>query len=147
MEISKLCKSLEDEQNQKKKLEGDIAVLQTQLLQLSFEADEVCFGLVFLDLVCVALCFDNSLLYLQTSRRLDRGEPGKVLGSIDSLVQQVKHSQAQEPGNGEKASVAKLFELFEQGLRTTNLYNSMILSTLSVSSHGFVFLFPQKVSY
>ncbi|KAG6579453.1 Kinesin-like protein KIN-UA, partial [Cucurbita argyrosperma subsp. sororia] len=85
LEISKLCKSLEDEQNQKRKLEGDIAVLQTQLLQLSFEADE-------------------------TSRRLDRGEPGKVLGSIDSQVQQVKHSQAQEPGNGEKASVAKLFE-------------------------------------
>ncbi|XP_022969864.1 kinesin-like protein KIN-UA [Cucurbita maxima] len=85
LEISRLCKSLEDEQNKKKKLEGDIAVLQTQLLQLSFEADE-------------------------TSRRLDRGEPGKVLGSIDSQVQQVKHSLAQEPGNGEKASVAKLFE-------------------------------------
>ncbi|XP_050945802.1 kinesin-like protein KIN-UA isoform X1 [Cucumis melo] len=84
-EILKLRKTLEDEQNQKKKLEGDIAMLQSQLLQLSFEADE-------------------------TSRRLDRGEPGKVLGSLDSLVQQVKHSQAQDAGNGEKASVAKLFE-------------------------------------
>ncbi|XP_011654782.1 kinesin-like protein KIN-UA isoform X2 [Cucumis sativus] len=84
-EISKLRKTLEDEQHQKKKLEGDIAMLQSQLLQLSFEADE-------------------------TSRRLDRGEPGKVLGSLDSLVQQVKHSQAQDAGNGEKASVAKLFE-------------------------------------
>lgn len=50
------------------------------------------------------------MLYVQTSRRLDRGEPGKVLGSLDSLVQQVKHSQAQDAGNGEKASVAKLFE-------------------------------------
>ncbi|XP_038874803.1 kinesin-like protein KIN-UA isoform X2 [Benincasa hispida] len=84
-EISKLRKTLEDEQNQKKKLEGDIAMLQSQLLQLSFEADE-------------------------TSRRLDRGEPGKVMGSLDALVQQVKHSQAQDAGNGEKASVAKLFE-------------------------------------
>ncbi|KAG6606153.1 Kinesin-like protein KIN-UA, partial [Cucurbita argyrosperma subsp. sororia] len=84
-EILKLRKTLEDEQNQKKKLEGDIAILQSQLLQLSFEADE-------------------------TSRRLDIGEPGKVLSSLDSLVQQVKHSQAQEPANGEKASVAKLFE-------------------------------------
>ncbi|XP_022158342.1 kinesin-like protein KIN-UA isoform X2 [Momordica charantia] len=85
LEISKLRKTLEDEQNQKKKLEGDIAILQSQLLQLSFEADE-------------------------TSRQLDRGEPGKVLGALDSLMSQVKHSQAQEPGNGEKASVAKLFE-------------------------------------
>lgn len=85
LEISKLRKTLEDEQNQKKKLEGDISILQSQLLQLSFEADE-------------------------TSRRLDRGEPGKVLSSIDSLGQQVKHSQVQDPGNGDKASVAKLFE-------------------------------------
>lgn len=33
---------LENESQQKKKLEGEIAVLQDQLLQLSFEADEVC---------------------------------------------------------------------------------------------------------
>lgn len=32
---------LEDEERQKEKLEGEIAMLQTQLLQLSFEADEV----------------------------------------------------------------------------------------------------------
>lgn len=34
---------LEDEASQKGKLEGEIAMLQSQLLQLSFEADEVCF--------------------------------------------------------------------------------------------------------
>lgn len=33
---------LEDEAHQKEKLEEEIAMLQTQLLQLSFEADEVC---------------------------------------------------------------------------------------------------------
>ncbi|CAL5377732.1 unnamed protein product [Camellia sinensis] len=40
-EISKLHKLLEDEVHQKRKLEEEIAVLQSQLLQLSFEADEV----------------------------------------------------------------------------------------------------------
>ena len=33
---------LEDEANQKEKLEEEISILQSQLLQLSFEADEVC---------------------------------------------------------------------------------------------------------
>lgn len=32
---------LEDEAQQKDKLEGEIAVLQSQLMQISFEADEV----------------------------------------------------------------------------------------------------------
>lgn len=32
---------LGDEAHQKEKLEGEIAMLQSQLLQLSFEADEV----------------------------------------------------------------------------------------------------------
>ncbi|MCH95092.1 armadillo repeat-containing kinesin-like protein 3-like, partial [Trifolium medium] len=40
-EISKLHKMLEDEAHQKEKLEGEIAILQSQLLQLSLEADEV----------------------------------------------------------------------------------------------------------
>ena len=40
-DISKLQKKLEDEACQKEKLEGEIAILQSQLLQISFEADEV----------------------------------------------------------------------------------------------------------
>lgn len=32
---------LEDKEGQKEKLEGEIAILQSQLLQLSLEADEV----------------------------------------------------------------------------------------------------------
>lgn len=41
-EILKLRKLLEDESRQKDKLEGEIALLQSQLLQLSSDADEVC---------------------------------------------------------------------------------------------------------
>ncbi|XP_040990212.1 kinesin-like protein KIN-UA isoform X2 [Juglans microcarpa x Juglans regia] len=82
--ISKLREMLEDEARQKEKLEGEIAILHSQLLQISFEADE-------------------------TRRRLDRGGFGKVPGDLDSLLSQVKHQQ-QESGNGEKASIAKLFE-------------------------------------
>lgn len=41
-EILKLRKMLEDEEHQKEKLEGEIATLHSQLLQLSFEANEVC---------------------------------------------------------------------------------------------------------
>ena len=40
-EILKLRKLLEDESQEKAKLEEEIAALQSQLLQLSFEADEV----------------------------------------------------------------------------------------------------------
>ncbi|KAJ9706745.1 hypothetical protein PVL29_001961 [Vitis rotundifolia] len=84
-EILKLRKMLEDEAHQKEKLEEEIAILQSQLLQLSFEADE-------------------------TRRQLDRGESGKVLGNLDSFVSQIRHSQLSDSGNGDKASIAKLFE-------------------------------------
>jgi len=40
-DMSKLQKMLEDEACQKEKLEGEIAILHSQLLQISFEADEV----------------------------------------------------------------------------------------------------------
>lgn len=40
-EIIRLRKMLENEANQKEKLEEEIAVLKSQLLQMSFEADEV----------------------------------------------------------------------------------------------------------
>ncbi|KAB2000683.1 hypothetical protein ES319_D12G249200v1 [Gossypium barbadense] len=83
-EILKLQKMVEDEVCQKEKLEGEISMLQSQLLHLSFEADE-------------------------TRKRLDRGGPGKVPGGLDSPVSQVR-SQLKDSGNGEKASVAKLFE-------------------------------------
>ncbi|XP_002509638.2 kinesin-like protein KIN-UA isoform X1 [Ricinus communis] len=84
-EILKLRKMLEDEAFQKEKLEGEIALLQTQLLQLSFEADE-------------------------TRRRLDRDGSEKILGDLDSQMPQLRHPQLSDTGNGEKASIAKLFE-------------------------------------
>ncbi|KAF7810243.1 kinesin-like protein KIN-UA isoform X1 [Senna tora] len=83
-EILKLNKMLEDEAHHKEKLEGEIAILQSQLLQLSFEADE-------------------------TRRQLNKGGSGRDAGGLDSLTSQVKHQQ-QPSGNGEKTSIAKLFE-------------------------------------
>ncbi|KAG9445084.1 hypothetical protein H6P81_016424 [Aristolochia fimbriata] len=85
VDIQKLRKMLEDEDRQKKKLEEEITLLRSQLLQLSFEAD-------------------------QTRRSLERGGSGKVLNNLDSLMNQVKHMQLRESGNGQKASIAKLFE-------------------------------------
>ncbi|XP_050228267.1 kinesin-like protein KIN-UA [Mercurialis annua] len=84
-EILKLRKMLEDEARQKEKLEGEIGTLQSQLLQLSFEADE-------------------------TRRRLDRDESEENLSGLDSQMSQLRHPQFSDPGNGEKASIAKLFE-------------------------------------
>ncbi|XP_004511636.1 kinesin-like protein KIN-UA [Cicer arietinum] len=83
-EISKLHKILEDEAHQKDKLEGEIAILQSQLLQFSLEAGE-------------------------TRRQLNGGGFEKEVGCRDSLTSQVKHQQ-QASGNGEKPSIAKLFE-------------------------------------
>ncbi|KAF6160233.1 hypothetical protein GIB67_019002 [Kingdonia uniflora] len=83
-EILNLQKMLEDEAHQKDKLEEEINILKSQLLQLSFEADE-------------------------TRRSLDRGGSGKISTGLDSLMSQVKHSQLRDTGNGQKASIAKLF--------------------------------------
>ncbi|KAK4740832.1 hypothetical protein SAY87_024420 [Trapa incisa] len=84
-EILNLRNMLEDESRQKEKLEGEIAVLQSHLLQLSSDADE-------------------------TRRQLDNG--GSINGhcGLDSLISQMKNQQLIDPGNGEKASMAKLFE-------------------------------------
>ncbi|GLT90976.1 hypothetical protein SLE2022_088880 [Rubroshorea leprosula] len=84
-ETLKLRKMLEDEASQKEKLEGEIAMLQRQLLNLSSEADE-------------------------TRRRLDRGGSGKFSGGLESLMSQVRHPQPRDSGSGDKTSVAKLFE-------------------------------------
>ncbi|KAH8513554.1 hypothetical protein H0E87_006716 [Populus deltoides] len=84
-DMSKLQKMLEDEACQKEKLEGEIAILHSQLLQISFEADE-------------------------TARRIDKGGSEKVPGSLDSLLSQVRQPQTNDLGNGEKSSIAKLFE-------------------------------------
>ncbi|RDX70870.1 Kinesin-like protein KIN-UA, partial [Mucuna pruriens] len=83
-EILKLHKMLEDKERQKEKLEGEIAILQSQLLQLSLEADE-------------------------TRQQLDGGGLEKEMSGVNSLTSQVKHQQ-QSSGNGEKPSIAKLFE-------------------------------------
>ncbi|QCD91602.1 kinesin-like protein KIN-UA isoform X2 [Vigna unguiculata] len=86
-EILKLHNMLEDKEHQTKKLEGEIAILQSHLLQLRLEADE-------------------------TRRHFDRGGFEKETGGPNSLTAQVKQQQQQQQasGNGEKPSIAKLFE-------------------------------------
>ncbi|KAG8659350.1 kinesin-like protein KIN-UA isoform X2 [Manihot esculenta] len=84
-EILKLRKMLEDEACQKQKLEGEIAMLQSRLLQISFDTDE-------------------------TRKRLDKGGSEKILSGLDSQMSQLRQPQLNAAGNGEKASIAKLFE-------------------------------------
>ncbi|KAJ1414877.1 P-loop containing nucleoside triphosphate hydrolase [Sesbania bispinosa] len=82
LEIIKLHNILEDEANQKKKLEEEIIILRSQLLQLNFEAD-------------------------QMRRCLENGSSGSTFSAMDSSM---RHSQFKDTGNGQKSSVATLFE-------------------------------------
>lgn len=50
---------LEDEARQKEKLEDEIAILQSQLFQLSFEADEVCRLWIISMFVMVSTCISD----------------------------------------------------------------------------------------
>ncbi|XP_051119097.1 kinesin-like protein KIN-UB [Andrographis paniculata] len=84
-ELLKLRKMLEDEEHQKAKLEEEIEMLQSQLLQISFEADE-------------------------SSRNLERSSIGNAPSPLDTLSPQVKPQQVRNSGDGEKASMVKLFE-------------------------------------
>ncbi|GMH09473.1 hypothetical protein Nepgr_011314 [Nepenthes gracilis] len=84
-EILKLKKMLQNEAHERQKLESEIEMLQSQLLQISFEAD-------------------------QTRRQLDRGDSGMALGDLDLQTSQGLHPQMRDAGNGDKNSVAKLFE-------------------------------------
>ncbi|CAJ1928235.1 unnamed protein product [Sphenostylis stenocarpa] len=85
-EILNLHNILEDKEHQIKKLEGEIAILQSHLLQLRLEVDE-------------------------TKRHSDRGGFEKETGGLNSLTSQVKQQQQQQTSaNGEKPSIAKLFE-------------------------------------
>ncbi|KAL5183803.1 Kinesin-like protein KIN-UA [Glycine soja] len=83
-DILKLRKMLDDEAHQKEKLKGEIARLQSQLLQLGFEVGK-------------------------TKQQIDGFGFEKDAGGLYSPTSLVKHQQ-QASGNGEKASVAKLFE-------------------------------------
>ncbi|KAL6861552.1 hypothetical protein ACP4OV_017252 [Aristida adscensionis] len=85
-ELVKLRKMLDTEASQKKKLEEEIGVLRSQLLQMSMEADE-------------------------TRKSLDRGDgPGKIFPGLDALVPQTRGSQTREQSNGPKQPIAKLSE-------------------------------------
>ncbi|VAI69648.1 unnamed protein product [Triticum turgidum subsp. durum] len=85
-EVVRLRRMLDTEASQKDKLEEEIAVLKSQLMQLSLDADE-------------------------TRMSLDTGDgPGKIFPGLDSLMSHSRNSQPREQSNGPKAPVAKLFE-------------------------------------
>lgn len=67
--MSKLHKTLEDETLQKRKLEEEIVILRSQLLQLTFEADQV-FDLGFFFLFILFIYFSVSILLMLESAAL-----------------------------------------------------------------------------
>lgn len=84
-EIIRLHKILEDEAYKKRKLEEEVVILQSQLLQLTFEAD-------------------------QAKRYLERSGSANGFSGVDSLMSQARNSQFKETMNGQKAPTASLFE-------------------------------------
>ncbi|XP_027336337.1 kinesin-like protein KIN-UB [Abrus precatorius] len=84
-EMIKLNSILKDGANQEKKLEEEIIILSSQLLQLNFEAD-------------------------QMRRCLESESSVNASPAMDSSMSQVRHSQHKYTGNGQKASFAALFE-------------------------------------
>ncbi|KOM37265.1 hypothetical protein LR48_Vigan03g064600 [Vigna angularis] len=80
-EIVKLRNILEDEANQKKRLEEEVIILRSQLLQLNFEAD-------------------------QMRKCLENGSSGSTFSAMDSS----RPNQFKDTANGQKSSVATLFE-------------------------------------
>ncbi|EXB52669.1 Armadillo repeat-containing kinesin-like protein 2 [Morus notabilis] len=92
-EILKLRKSLEEERHQKKKLEEEIIVLRSQLLQLTFEADQM------------RKCFE-------------RGVPRNGFNGIDSSMSPFRHFQSKDMQNGdatlfEQVGLQKILSLLE----------------------------------
>ncbi|CAL5192556.1 unnamed protein product [Lathyrus oleraceus] len=85
LEIAKLHNILEEEAHQKKKLEEEIIILRSQLLQANFETE-------------------------QMRRCLEGGGSGSAFSTTDSSTAQVRHSQFKDAANGQKSSVATLFE-------------------------------------
>ncbi|KAL0547893.1 hypothetical protein IC582_012325 [Cucumis melo] len=84
-DIVKLTKVLEDEARQKKKLEEEVIILQSQLLQLTLEAEQM------------RKCLDRS--------GADNGFP-----AYDTPMSPFRHSQPKETRSGHKPQVATLFE-------------------------------------
>ncbi|XP_022146966.1 kinesin-like protein KIN-UB [Momordica charantia] len=84
-DIVKLTKVMEDEALQKKKLEEEVIILRSQLLQLTLEAE-------------------------QMRRCLDRSGAENGFSGYDSPMSQFRHSQLKETKSGHKPPVATLFE-------------------------------------
>ncbi|PON35227.1 Kinesin-like protein [Parasponia andersonii] len=100
-EILELRRSLEEETHQKKKLEEEIIVLRSQLLQLSFEATQELDSFV-------PIMHDS--LSLQMRKCLERGAPRNAFNGVDSSMPPFRHFQSKDTQNGDKASYSTLFE-------------------------------------
>lgn len=84
-EILRLHKVLEDEVYEKNKLQDEVTSLQSQLLQLIFEAD-------------------------QMRRYIDRLESENGISRVHSLLSPSRHSQQKDRENGYRSSFNSLFE-------------------------------------
>ncbi|KAG4987548.1 hypothetical protein JHK85_030531 [Glycine max] len=108
-----LDKLIVEHERQQKTFEDEIERLATEAQHRISEAErnyvdslELSAGNVYIDIaeVDTAECECNL-----TRRQLDRDGLEKEMGGLNSLTSQVKHQQ-QASGNGEKPSIAKLFE-------------------------------------
>ncbi|XP_050386767.1 kinesin-like protein KIN-UB [Argentina anserina] len=84
-DIFRVHKLLEEETQHKKKLEEEIIILRSQLLQMNFEVEQM------------RSCFD-------------RGGLGNGYSTADSSMSSVRHSHSRDVGNGQKAPTPTLFE-------------------------------------
>ncbi|KAF3439967.1 hypothetical protein FNV43_RR18245 [Rhamnella rubrinervis] len=107
-EIFKLRKMLEEEAHQKKKLEEEIIILRSQMLQLSFEADQM--------RKCLAR--------------------GGYQNGVDAYMSPVRHSQPKDWGNGhtalfEQVGLQKILSLLESDDANVRIHAVKVVANLA----------------
>lgn len=110
-EILNLRKSLVEERRQKKKLEEEIIVLRSQLLQLTFEADQM------------RKCFE-------------RGVPRNGSNGIDSSMSPFRHFQSKDMQNGdstlfEQVGLQKILSLLESDDLNVRIHAVKVVANLA----------------
>ncbi|KAJ4727102.1 Kinesin-like protein [Melia azedarach] len=109
MQMSNLHKSLEDESCQKKKLEEEIVILRSQLLQLTFEAD-------------------------QMRRFLDRGECGNAFAGLDRHSQFKDTGNGQKAPSTtlfEQVGLQKILSLLESEDANVRIHAVKVVANLA----------------
>lgn len=110
-EILNLRKSLVEERRQKKKLEEEIIVLRSQLLQLTFEADQM------------RKCFE-------------RGVPRNGFNKIDPSMSPFRHFQSKDMQNGdstlfEQVGLQKILSLLESDDLNVRIHAVKVVANLA----------------